>query len=118
MTVTVRGLPVRAVEAKKDRNSSRPKGGACYWAICRFYGGLNPGQHSLVMRQYLSDVLQLGTGDLADTSPVDRQGLTGVFFESAGLTLISLGEYLTGDLEPYRDEIREFIVPHEVNLAS
>jgi hypothetical protein len=49
---------------------------------------------------------------------VDHHWLTDVFFEPADLTLISLGEYLTGGLEPYRDEIRDFIVLHKVNFAS
>jgi hypothetical protein len=53
--------------------------------------------------------------ELAVGLPVDSDWLRDCFCYPDDLTLISLGEFLTGDLEPYRDEIRQFLALHGVN---
>ena len=40
---------------------------------------------------------------------VDHQWLMDNFFTPEDLTRLSLGEYLRGNIEPYRDEIRRYL---------
>lgn len=53
--------------------------------------------------------VEMCLSQLAEGLPVDHQWLTNCFFTPTDLTLISLGEYLTGDMEPYRDEIWQYL---------
>ena len=51
---------------------------------------------------------------LAVSLPVDHQWLMDNFFTPDDLTLLSLGEYLGGSIERYREEIRRYLDLYEM----
>lgn len=89
-------------------------------------GGLDDVQRQYIknhrddLKSFLSVDVEAALSELAEGLPVDTQWLMDCFFTAEDLTLLSLGEYLGDDMEPYRDEIRLYlaVTKTEVRTAS
>ena len=82
----------------------------------RVVGALDPDQREFI-KDNRDDLLLALPVDaerymkgLAVGLPVDHEWLMNLFFTPEDLTLLSLGKYLGGNLEPYRESIRQYLL--------